>query len=134
MDEFQGDDAASEQVVKAWRNYLAAMNNTPESVIADPSSKEAQDWFAARDELLVDLLFEMSVALGYRFDRNQIRSGSYAPIMYLTNEAEAGEVRTGLRELLAGKRPLQIATQHSVGPVAAADVRGPASPDSQSTR
>jgi hypothetical protein len=57
--------------------------------------------------LLVDLLFEMSAALGYKFDREEVHA-AYAPMLYLTNDTAGGDFRKGVLEIVSGKRPLLI--------------------------
>jgi hypothetical protein len=106
MDEFM--ESGSEHVVLAWRRYLAALNNTPLEVIRDHSSPEAAAWFAMRDGLLVDLLFEMSSTLGYAFSRDDIRSSSYAPQSYLDAEGEGMANRRAIGALLRGERAIHI--------------------------
>jgi hypothetical protein len=70
--------------------------------------KEA--WGPRKDELLVDLLYEMSTALGYNFDKVQIKAGSYYPSGYQETENDNFQIRKLWLEILKGNKQLAIKT------------------------
>jgi len=68
--------------------------------------KEA--WPARKAELLVDLLYEMSVVLGYNFDKVQIKAGSYYPSGYEETENDNLQIRKLWLEILKGNKKLPM--------------------------
>lgn len=77
-----------------------------------------ETWVARKNELLVDLLYEMSVALGYNFDKVQIKAGSYYPSGYEEAEYENLQTRKLWLEILKGNKKLPISSEPSPSPVA----------------
>lgn len=67
-----------------------------------------ETWAARKAELLVELLFEMGVALGYSFDKSHIKSGTYYPGGYSDAEIDNLEARKLWLEVLRGTRPLPM--------------------------
>jgi hypothetical protein len=105
LDRFLGRVEECDAVIEAWHIYRNAFF-VPD--FADPSSPEAQEFFAARDLLLVNLLAQMSRLLGFNFTPEKILDSSYAPKGHSQVEAQIGDLRMALLELAQGKRPLQI--------------------------
>jgi len=104
MDELYADESST-RVVEAWRAYRAQLygnSTSPES-------------FDVRDNLLVDLLYEMSRAVGYSFERQHIIQ-AYAPQGYADADAESQIVRGSVLELLRGQRALHISTEPPTPP------------------
>jgi len=87
------------KVVDAWRLYLSHLND---------HNYPKDSWAARRAELLVELLFEMGVALGYSFDKSQIKSGAYYPGGYSDAELDQLEARKLWLEVLRGRRQLPM--------------------------
>ena len=61
-----------------------------------------------KDELLADLLHDMGLAVGYKFDRVQIRRGIYAPRGHADWEIENQLTRRLWLEVLTGRRALPM--------------------------
>ncbi|HEY5923138.1 MAG TPA: DUF6680 family protein [Kofleriaceae bacterium] len=108
LDDLIGRGEALDRVLETWRTYWTALHSTPQKVMDDVNCPEASAWFSARDELLVELLFEIGGALGYKIDRERIRASAYAPMSYLSGEAESMAMRTAIRQLIDGERALHI--------------------------
>jgi hypothetical protein len=64
-------------VINAWRALLGELNHGLAQGETDQSKIAA--WNQRCDERLVDLLFSMSTALGYRFSSEELRRGIYYP-------------------------------------------------------
>lgn len=90
------------KVVDAWKLYLAHLND-----IHYPKN----NWQARRADLLMELLYEMSIALDYGYDKAHIKSGTYYPSGYEDNEVDHLEMRKLLLEVLRGKRGLPVTIQ-----------------------
>jgi hypothetical protein len=100
--EFQDGQRSSKRVVDAGRLYIAHLSdrNYPKDM-----------WPARKNELLVDLLYEMSTTLGYNFDKVQIKAGSYYPSGYEETENDNFEIRKLWLDILKGKNKLPTTTE-----------------------
>ena len=65
-------------------------------------------WDVRRSDLLVDMLYAMGKAVGYDFNKTQIKNGTYSPTAHGRIEEEQGRFRTLVLELLEGKRDLPM--------------------------
>ena len=99
--EFPTSPRSARRVVDATRLYVAHLGD-------HQYPKEA--WGTRKDELLVDLLYEMSTALGYNFDKVQIKAGSYYPSGYQETEMDNLQIRKLWLEILKGNKQLSIKT------------------------
>jgi hypothetical protein len=100
------------KVVDVWRIYLAHLNN---------HQYPKDTWQTRRAELLVELLYEMGIAVGYSFEKSHINAGTYYPGGYVETELDQLEIRKLFLEVLRGQRPLPMraevyATQPSPQP------------------
>ena len=96
---FHGSTAQERRVVDAWRLYLSHLND---------HQYPRESWGVRRAELLVELLFEMGVAIGYSFDRSHIKAGTYYPGGYSDAEIDHLETRKLWLEVLRGNRELPM--------------------------
>jgi hypothetical protein len=104
--EFNGRRQKDQQVRRRWKEYLDHLGSLP----TDPEQQQQQLplWLQRNDDLLADLLHDMGVAVGYDFDKVQIRKGIYSPIGHANIEFEFQAIRRLLIELLAGNRSLPM--------------------------
>ena len=100
--EFSSGSKEDKAVVSAWKLYLSHLNDR---------NYATESWGSRRFDLLVDLLHEMSQALGYGHDKAAIKAGSYYPQGYGTMEDEQQALRQGLLEVLGGQRPISMAVR-----------------------
>lgn len=100
--EFYGDDKYR-SVIDAWRIYHDHLN--------DQTVTDAQisSWVNRGADLFVDLLYAMSRALGYNFDKVQLKRGSYSPRAHSDNEAAQIGIRDSLAAILNGTKPFPVA-------------------------
>ena len=70
----KGGGEGTKRVLRTWRLYLNHLN-TPETL----TGERLQRWTDRRLELLTDLLYEMSEALQYDFDKVALQNNIYAP-------------------------------------------------------
>ena len=96
---FHTENKQDKKVLDAWRLYLAHLND---------HQYPAESWPVRRAELLIDLLYEMGLALGYSFDKSHIKSGAYYPGGYFEAETEHTEARKLWLEVLRGQRQLPM--------------------------
>lgn len=100
--EFYGDRKYA-KVLAAWRQYL-------DHLIVDQPGDDAQlqAWGARRDDLLIDLMFEMGHSLKYDFDKVQIRRAFYNPKGHIDIELELQTIRQALVKVLTGKQAIPM--------------------------
>lgn len=104
--EFVGRGKKNENVRLRWKEYLDNLA----SLSQDPEEQERQldAWSQRNGDLLAELLHDMGAAVGYKFDKVQIRRGIYSPRGHANLELEAQLIRRFLIELLAGQRTLPL--------------------------
>jgi hypothetical protein len=100
--EFSGTDAADEAVTSAWRLYFDHLRDN--AAASNPSTLAV--WSSRKNELLVDLLYEMSQALGYGFDKATLKSGIYSPQAHIDLANDQAKLTQFLLELFEGKRAM----------------------------
>jgi len=90
-----------QRVIDAWREYHDHLNNKVD---------EAQIplWLAQGDELFTNLLYAVAQDLGLRFDRVQLKRGSYSPVAHGELEAEQTQFRKAALSLVTGKHALKM--------------------------
>jgi hypothetical protein len=97
--EFHGSDSKSKAVLTAWKAYLDHLNN---------AQNESSVWGSKREDLFVELLFEMARHLGYDFDKTHIRRTSYFPKGFGDLELDQHAIRKGLAGILSGHASFPI--------------------------
>lgn len=97
--EFSSKKRQEKAVRDVWQQYLDHLGNMQ----MEPSA-----WDVRRVDLLVDLLYAMGNALGYDFNKTQIKNGTYSPTAHGRIEEEQQKIRSMTIELLEGKRALPM--------------------------
>lgn len=92
------------KIIDAWKIYHDHLNNY----------SEASEWGTKRDDLLIDLLYEMSQSLGYDFDRVFLKRGSYLPQGWQDSDEMDASIKEGLFELMQGKKTLPVMMKRDV--------------------
>jgi hypothetical protein len=90
--EFSSGNKKDTNVIGAWNLYLLHLND---------KNYPQESWGARRADLLVDLLYEMSLALGYGHDKAAIKAGAYYPQNHVNIEEEQQALRKGLLAVLS---------------------------------
>lgn len=98
----------AQAVIDAWRDYHRHLNLPVERRPKDEGEKKA--WDGRADELFLNLLDRLAVANQYKFEREQLQTGSYSPEAHGTADLEQQVMRRMTLEVLMGERalPLQI--------------------------
>ena len=110
--EFSADDPNEKPVVEAWRAYRDALN------VPGDQPEPYPGFYANRDGLWIDLLYAMSNAVGYAFDKVAIRRDGYSPFGHGRIEEDITAIRRSAVEVLAGRRPILVAPAASPQPAA----------------
>jgi hypothetical protein len=114
--EFSGKKARFKKVRSAWKAYFTHLN--------EPVPPEAQQpvYYAKREELFTDMLYEMGGALDYDFDKTEISKEAYGTIYHQNLEADLELVRKKLVEIFTGKAAIPMAVvSFPADPAIAAD-------------
>ncbi len=93
--EFELSKPKEKEVVEAWKQYLDLLGD---------QNITGEQWLVKRVELLVELLYKMSLVLDYDFDKTHIKNSSYSPMAHGNIENEQAKIRTHLIDVLEGKR------------------------------
>jgi hypothetical protein len=100
--EFYGKRAFKE-IVSAWKTYLDHLSQ---------KDMEPGLWANTRQEYFIELLWRLASALGYKFDKLELKRGIYYPTGHANLEAEQEVIRKGLFRIFSGQAafPLDIKT------------------------
>ncbi len=96
---------SEKKVTNAWKNYNDHLNNNYPADRLDA-------WNDRADELFTSMLYAMSQALGYDFDEVQLKRDCYRPKGHGELEEQQYAIRSGVVDLLAGKRSLPMAVTY----------------------
>ncbi|GFE81311.1 hypothetical protein GCM10011487_33110 [Steroidobacter agaridevorans] len=88
-------------VVEAWHEYHDHLGNK-----FDDSTFAI--WNTKGDELFINLLFAIATDVHFKFDRVQLKKGSYSPIAHGNLEHEQNLIRKSVLKLLAGQSALKM--------------------------
>ena len=99
--EFSESGKSDAKVLSAWRLYLDHLG-------ADVSEDLFPQWTDKSNDLLTDLLYEMSQALQYGFDKVSLKKNIYAPKAHGELEMDQYLLRKYVGEIVSGQRPIAI--------------------------
>lgn len=97
--EFSHKRPAEKVVLDAWQEYLDHLSNV---------KIETETWALRRVDLLVEMLYVMGKAVGYEFNKTQVKNGIYLPTGHTRIEEEQERLRSMMLQLLEGKRVLPM--------------------------
>ena len=93
----------SKRVLDAWRLYLDHLTGGGEM-----NDDQLERWTEKGNDLLTDLLYEMSRALQYDFDKVALKKNVYSPKAHGELEQDQYLLRKYIVEMMAGKLPFSI--------------------------
>ena len=88
------------RVLNTWRLYLDHLGDN------EMNDNQTQRWREKGNDLLTDLLYEMSRVLEYDFDKVALKKNVYSPQGHADLETDQYLLRKYVVEMMAGKRPL----------------------------
>ncbi len=98
-DSFQG-------VLDAWHDYHSLLSTPIEQ--RPQNDAEQREWTGRGDELFTNLLDKHAAATNFKYDRNQLKTGSYSPEAHWTLELEQQALRRLAFEVLSGNKTLPM--------------------------
>jgi hypothetical protein len=122
--EFSDKKPKEKAVLEAWKIYHSHLYDVPRDYADKAYQSKQEVWDAKRKECFVDLLYAMSQALDYSFDKVQLEKGAYVPQAHGDLETDLFLLRRGILDALYGKRPLPVTfsppstSQEPVNPLA----------------
>lgn len=98
-------NAREREVINRWKLYADQLNATlPDK----PTDAQAEAWVQRADDLFIELLFALSTALGYSFDKVQLRRAVYRPIAHGLIEGRQEAIQLGIAGLFTGETTLPM--------------------------
>jgi hypothetical protein len=91
-------------VLDAWKSYLDHL----ESLGDKPTDVQLQTWVVRKDELFIDLLFDMSKCVGYDFDKVHLKRSIYSPRAHGEEEQDLKIIRENLVAVLSGDKAIPM--------------------------
>lgn len=91
-------------IIDSWNLYFDHLHDLESGA----SFEENKRWNEKSSGLLVDLLAEMSMFLGYDFDKVQLKKGSYFPRGQLEEQATQAALRNNFADVLQGKQAIKM--------------------------
>ena len=101
--EFSEGNKSDKRVLDTWRLYLDHLNDNP-----NMNDSQFEVWKKRADDLLTDLLYEMSRALQYHFDKLALKKNIYSPMAHGDLETYQRIVRQYVLEIMADKRSIPV--------------------------
>jgi hypothetical protein len=106
--EFSPKKPKEHSVLDAWKVYLDHLAGAPRD-FQDPNYQaQLVAWSTRSNDCHVELLYVMSLSLGYDFDKVHLKKGAYTPKGHADIELEQTLLRRGSLDLLYGKRALPV--------------------------
>lgn len=97
--------AREREVIHRWKLYADQLNAAlPER----PTEAQGEAWAQRTDDLFIELLFALSNALGYSFDRVQLRRAVYRPVAHGQIETRQETIQRGIAGLFTGQTTLPM--------------------------
>jgi len=97
---------SSQAVLDAWHDYHAHLSVPVEQ--RPKTEAEHRDWQGRGDELFTNLLDRLASAMNFKFERVQLKAGSYSPEAHGTEELEQQAMRRLCLEILTGNKSLPM--------------------------
>ena len=96
--EFSDGSVSDKRVLDAWRLYL--------DHLGDSDMEDKQRWTDKANDLLTDLLYEMSRVLKYDFSKVNLKKNIYSPKAQAELEMDQYLLRKYVVEMMSGKRAI----------------------------
>jgi len=96
---FHKNSKAEVEIRRTWKQYLDHLSD---------KLYPKESWNVKRVELLINLLHEIAIFLGFDFDKTHIKNQAYYPDGFGNVEEEQNVIRRSLAEILSGNRPLPM--------------------------
>lgn len=109
--EFSEKRKKEKPVLDAWNLYMNHLNT--------PAGNDLSGWIARGTDLLVEMLYQMGMALGFDFPKVKIQRDVYIPQYFGEIESEQNELRKAALAVFKGDRSLPVEVRDtSSGPPA----------------
>ena len=92
------NDKKYKRTIEAWKEYFDNLADKNDQ----NNSNQLAIWSAQNSELRANLLYEMGLSLGYKFDKSLIKRNIYSPIGHGQVEQENDIIRRGIANIFGG--------------------------------
>ena len=100
--EFYGGKRSNKRVREAWKEYFEQLHARSK----DPTEQKLI--FQRQEDLFINLLYEMALAVGFDFDKTHIRTHIYSPVGHGEIELDQTVIRRGLAQVFLGQRSIPM--------------------------
>lgn len=101
----------NQAVIDAWKIYFDHLIHPPTRPPEANNNEGWLIWNEKRKELFIELLYIMSHAVGYDFDKVNLKSTIYYPQGLGDFQQQNILIRNGLLDIISGKRAIKIEVQ-----------------------
>lgn len=98
----------NESITEAWKLLLDNFANYPQDTEAPNYQAQLNSCIDRSNDLLTDLLYEMTKALGYKFDKVHLKRGVYIPRGHAEQMMDQEFIRRAFVGVLSGQVPIPI--------------------------
>jgi hypothetical protein len=105
---FRYQSPKEKAVISAWRDYLESLSPLP----PEATEEEKKRWNERTLDHFINLLSVLSEALGFEFDKVQLKKGIYSPQAHGDTEEAQLQIRDSLVKILSGKQSFPMAVTH----------------------
>ena len=95
---------AEKPIIDAWETYREHLFHDTEKM----TQTQLEAWVTRGNELFIDLMYAMSVALGYHFTKPQLQRGIYSPRAHTEADIEQQAIRRGAAMILSGNQAIKM--------------------------
>jgi hypothetical protein len=100
---FDSNRASERNVVESWDAYRKHLNMDLKA-----QKLSLDQWSASGDELFYNLLYLISIDVGYKTKREQLKSSNYSPIGHSQATEEENQIRQNAVRVLNGTQSLKF--------------------------
>lgn len=93
------DSKKYRHVIDAWKNYSDHLFTKQQA---------NTNWMEKNDDLFIEVLYQMSIALGYEYDKVVIRRRGYVPQGHGDQENQEQIIREGMANVMSGHAAFPI--------------------------
>jgi hypothetical protein len=95
------NEGKEKKVVDAWKLYITHLNS--------PHAPDNLNlWFSKAEDLLIELLYDMGICLGYEFEKDRIKREAYVPQLFGEIESEQTALRKECLAVFKGEKALKV--------------------------
>jgi len=108
---FTAGNKKEKKVLDAWQAYSDSLNGCPQERDFEDMALYASAidvWSSKKDELFIDMLFDMSKVFRFNFNKTLLKNQAYVPAGYLNDDDYKREAQAYIKMLFSGKAGIPV--------------------------